>query len=447
MHRINTNNLNLIKSKYESKFVSADEAVKVIKSNDKVYIHPGCAFPEVLVKAMANRKDELYNVEVCHLLGVGDVPYTEPEMEGHFRHNAFFIGQNVRNQIKEGKADFTPIFLSEVPAIVKSHPLHKTDIALIHVSPPDKRGFCSLGVGVDCTKAAISVAKYVIAQVNPNMPRSYGDSFIHMEKIHYAVEADVPLNELPQVDLSKNSPEIDVYKKIGANVAQLVEDGATLQMGIGAIPDAVLSYLTDRKDLGIHTEMFSDGIIPLVESGVINCEKKTLLPNKIVVSFVLGTKKLFDFIDNNPEIEFRPTEFVNDPFTIARNKKMTAINSALQIDITGQVSADSLGFTFYSGFGGQVDFLRGAAKSEDGKPIIALPSTAKNGTISRIVPFLLVGSGVTTSRADVGFVVTEYGCTDLFGMTIRERAKSLINLAHPKFRDELEKFSKEHHYL
>jgi acetyl-CoA hydrolase len=430
---------------HKTKYVSAEEAVKVIKSYDHVYIHPGCAFPEVLVDAMSERKDELTGVEVSHLMGVGEASYTKPGMEGHFRHNAFFIGTNARKAVKEGRADFTPIFLHEVPWLLRKY--HQPDVALIHVSPPDKRGFCSFGTGVDCTKAATEVAKVIIAQINPNMPRTYGDSFIHIDKIHYSVNVEVPLNELPMVESDKSEEENEIYKKIGENVASLVEDGATLQMGIGAIPDAVLNYLTAHKNLGIHSEMFSDGIIPLVEKGIINCERKTLLPNKIVTSFVLGTKRVFDFIDNNPEVEFRPTEFVNDPFTISRNKKMTAINSALQIDLTGQVCADSIGFMFYSGFGGQVDFLRGAAKSDNGKPIIALPSTAKKGEISRIVPHLDLGAGVTTSRGDVHFVVTEYGIADLHGMTIRERVENLINIAHPKFRESLEKFAAERKYI
>jgi 4-hydroxybutyrate CoA-transferase len=425
-------------------FVSADEAVKVIKSGDIVYIHPGCAFPELLVDAMAKRKDELYDVEVCHLMGVGEAAYTKPEMIGHFRHNAFFIGTNARKAVKEGRADFTPIFLSEVPWLIRN--LAKPDVALIQVSVPDNRGFCSFGIGVDCTKAATEVARYIIAQVNPNMPRTLGDSFIHIDKIDFCVFTDVPLKDLAQVD-DKSGDDMEIYRKIGQNVAELVEDEATLQMGIGAIPDATLQCLYDRKNLGVHTEMFSDGIVPLVEKGIINCEKKTLLPNKIVTSFILGTRKVFDFVDNNPEVEFRTTEFVNDPFNISRNNKMTAINSALQVDLTGQVCADSIGYSFYSGFGGQVDFLRGAAKSEGGKPIIALPSTAKNGSISRIVMHLTEGAGVTTSRGDVHYVVTEYGYADLHGRTIRERTNMLINIAHPKFRDELEKFAKEHNYL
>jgi acyl-CoA hydrolase len=433
-----------VKKKYKHKYVTADEAVRIIKSGDRVYIHPGCAFPEILVDAMARRKEELYDVEVCHLLGIGNVAYAKPEMEGHFRHNAYFIGQNVRNEVKEGRADFTPIFLSEVPWLIKSR---KVDVALIQVSPPDKTGFCSFGTGVETTKAATEVARHIIAQINPNAPRVYGDSFIHISKIEYCVEVDVPLNELPMGDGKNSKEETDIFQKIGENVAELVEDGATLQMGIGAVPNAVLTYLDYHKDLGIHSEMFSDGLIPLVEKGIINGEKKTLLPGKIVASFVLGTRKVFDFIDNNPEVEFRPTEFVNDPFTIARNKKMTAINSALQIDLTGQVCSDSIGYTFYSGFGGQVDFLRGAAKSDEGKPIITLPATAKKGTISRIVPHLDEGAGVTDSRADVHYVVTEYGVANLHGKTIRERAKMIIKLAHPQFREELEKFAKEHHYI
>jgi 4-hydroxybutyrate CoA-transferase len=434
----------IVKNKYTERFVSADEAVKVIKSGDLVYIHPGCAFPELLVDAMTRRKEELYNVEVYHILGVGNISYTKPGMEGHFRHNALFIGQNVRRDVKEGRADFTPIFLFEVPWLLRN--LRKIDVALIQVSPPDKRGFCSFGVGIDCTKAATDVAKYIIAQVNHRMPRTFGDSFIHISKIDYCVEVDSPLNELPMAENA--SPEdAGVFRKIGENVAQLVENEATLQLGIGAIPDAVLAYLDNHRDLGIHSEMVSDGIIPLVERGIVNCEKKTLIPGKLVTSFVLGTKKIFDFINNNPELEFRPTEFVNDPFNISLNRRMTAINSALQIDLTGQICSDSIGYNFYSGFGGQVDFLRGAAKSEGGKPIITLPSTAKKGTISRIVPHLDEGAGVTDTRADVHYVVTEYGIANLHCKPVRERARMLIDIAHPNFREELERFAKERHYI
>jgi 4-hydroxybutyrate CoA-transferase len=435
-----------VKSRYARKFVTPAEAVAVIQSGDRVYIHPGCAVPQVLVNAMVERYQELQNVEVCHLLGVGEAAYVRPEMKGHFRHNAFFIGKNVRKAVCDGRADFTPIFLSEIPALLYDRH-YLVDVALIQVSPPDEHGYCSFGVGVECTKAATEVAKIVIAQINTNMPRTLGDSFIHMNRIDYCVEANVPLQELPQLEGDETPEELEVYQKIGAQIAGLVEDGSTMQLGIGRIPDAVVKFLGDRKHLGIHTEMVSDGVIPLVESGVITNMRKTLLPGKIVASFVLGTQKLFDFIDNNPAMEFRPTQFTNDPFTIARNRMMVAINSAIEIDLTGQVCADSIGYRFYSGFGGQVDFIRGAARSEGGKPIIALPATAKGGRVSRITPRLMEGAGVTTSRGDVHYVVTEFGVVNLHGRTVRQRAELLISIAHPSFREELESFAKEHHYL
>jgi acetyl-CoA hydrolase len=434
-----------IKAKYERKFVTAEEAVSVIRSGDRVYIHPGCAVPQVLVDAMVARYQELHDVEVCHLLGVSEAAYVRPEMEGHFRHNAFFIGKNVRQAVCEGRADFTPIFLSEIPALIQSKHF-RIDVALIQVSPPDEHGFCSFGVGVECTRAATDVAKVVIAQINPNMPRTLGDSFIHISRIDYCVEADVPLRELPQLEGDETPEELENYRKIGEHVASLIEDGATLQLGIGRIPDAVVRYLGDRKHLGIHSEMVSDGIIPLIESGVITNQKKTLLPGKVVTSFVLGSHELFEYIDNNPFFEFRPTQFTNDPFTIARNRKMVAINSAIEIDLTGQVCADSMGYKFYSGFGGQLDFIRGAARSEGGKPVIALPSTAKNGTISRITPHLREGAGVTTTRGDVHYVATEYGVVNLHGKTVRERIELLISIAHPKFRAELEAFAREKYF-
>jgi len=435
-----------VKSRYERKFVTAAEAVAVIRSGDRVYIHPGCAVPQVLVEAMVERYQELQDVEVCHLLGVGEAAYVRPEMHGHFRHNAFFIGKNVRSAVCDGRADFTPIFLSEIPALLydRHYPI---DVALVQVSPPDEHGYCSFGVGVECTKAATEVAKVVIAQVNPNMPRTLGDSFIHMSRIDYAVEVSVPLQELPQLEGDETPEELETYQRIGAHIASLVEDGSTLQLGIGRIPDAVVKFLGDRKHLGVHSEMVSDGVIPLIESGVITSMRKTLLPGKIVTSFVLGSHALFDFIDNNPAMEFRPTQFTNDPFTIARNRMMVAINSAIEIDLTGQVCADTIGYRFYSGFGGQVDFLRGAARSDGGKPIIALPSTAKGGTISRITPHLMEGAGVTTSRGDVHYVVTEFGIVNLHGRTVRQRAELLIGIAHPSFREELEAFAKAHHYL
>ncbi len=431
---------------YKSKLRTAEEAVNVIKSGDRVYVHPGCAMPEVLVNAMTGRAPELEDVEVIHLRTVGKTAYSNPEMEGHFRHNALFIGANVRKAVNEGRADFTPVFLNEIPGLFYSGIL-PIDVALIHVSPPDEHGFCSFGVGVECTKPATEVAKTIIAQVNPNMPRTLGDCFIHVSKFTHAVEADVPLRELPQVSTNLSEYEQGVYEKIGRNVADMIENGSTLQMGIGAIPDAVLRFLHTKKDLGIHTEMFADGVIRLVEEGVITNEKKTLHPGKMIVSFVLGNQPLFDFVDNNPVIEFHPSHYTNDPYIIAQNDKMVAINSAIEVDITGQVCADSIGDYFYSGFGGQVDFIRGAARSKGGKPIIALPSTAKQGTLSRITPRLAEGAGVTTSRGDVHYVVTEFGVADLYGKTIRERVKALIDIAHPSFREELERFAHERKYL
>lgn len=431
---------------YKSKLRNAEEAAQCIQSGERVYVHPGCAMPEVLVDAMCERSQELEDVEVLHLLTVGKTRYSSPEMEGHFRHNALFIGKNVRAAVNDGRADFTPVFLSEIPNLFYRGIL-PLDVALIHVSPPDEHGFCSFGVGVECTKPATEVARIIIAQVNPQMPRTLGDSFIHVDKLTYCVEADVPIKELPQVSQDSTPAESAVYQQIGENIAGLIEDGSTLQIGIGSIPDAVMPFLRNKKHLGLHTEMFSDGAMTLIEGGVITNERKTLHPGKIVASFVLGTRALFDFINNNPVIEFHPSHYVNDPFIIAKNNKMVAINSAIEVDLTGQVCADSIGKQFYSGFGGQVDFIRGAARSNRGMPIIALPSTAKRGLHSRIVPVPAHGAGVTTSRGDVHYVVTEYGVADLYGKSIRERAKSLISIAHPMFREELEAFAFHQKYF
>lgn len=427
---------------YISKVVSSDEAVKVIKSNSKVIIQPGCAAPMELVRAMVRRKDELENVQVYHILTVGPCPYVESGMEKHFKHTAFFIGGNTRKAVNEGRAEFMPIFLFEVPLLFKNNIL-EVDVALINVSPPDEHGFCSYGIDVGTIKTPAEKSKIIIAQVNKRMPRTLGNSFIHINKINYIVEYDEPMQELPQIDEDVTPEQLKVYHKIGEYVADLIEDGATLQMGIGAIPDAVLSFLKFKKDLGIHTEMFSDGLIELVESGVINNEQKTIHPGKIIAGFILGTKKSYDFIDNNPIAEFHPQEYVNNPFIIAQNRKMTAINSAIEVDLTGQVCSDSIGTKFYSGIGGQVDFIRGASLSEGGKPIIALPSATKDEKISRITAMLKPGAGVVTSRGDVRYIVTEYGAAQLHGKTIQQRAKALISIAHPKFRDELTKYAKE----
>jgi acyl-CoA hydrolase len=424
---------------YKRKKVTADEAVKVIKSGNRVHIHPGCANPEVLVKAMVKRAQELQNVELIHLLTLGYADYSLPQYEKSFHHRALFVGANVREAVNDGRADFVPIFLSEVPDLYLRGDM-SLDVAMIHVSPPDDHGFCSFGVGVDNTKASTEVAQTVIAQVNPNMPRTLGDSFIHVNKLDYIVEVDIPIVELPRVRMT------ELTSKIGQNVAILIENGSTLQMGIGEIPDAVLHYLEDKKDLGIHTELFSDGVVELVEKGIINNEKKSIHPGKIVAGFMLGTRKLYDFVNNNPIVEMHPTEYVNDPFIISKNDKMIAINSAIQIDLTGQVCADSIGYRIYSGIGGQVDFIRGSARSKGGKPIIALPSTAKDGKVSRIVPTLSEGAGVVTSRGDVHYVVTEYGIAYLHGKSIRERAKALLDIAHPNFRDNLVESAKKLRY-
>ncbi len=424
---------------YRSRIVTADEALSAVRSGQRVYIHNGCAEPTELVKALTRRGPELADVEVLHMATMGIADYILPQYEGHFRHNALFIGGNVRDAIAEGRADYTPIFLSEIECLFETGEM-PIDVCLIQVSPPDDHGFCSFGVGIDLTLTAAKVAKCVIAQVNAQMPRTYGDSFIHVSQIDKVVEVSRPLCEL------KKHPCGPVEEAIGKNIAELVPNGACLQLGIGGIPDAVLANLGNHKDLGIHSEMVSDNIVPLIEAGVVNGQAKNFKPRKIIVGFVLGSKKLFDFVHDNPIFEFHPTCYTNDPFMIARNDNMVAINSAIQVDITGQVCSDSLGQKFYSGFGGQVDFIRGAAHSKGGKPIIAIPSTAKDGQISRISATLTPGAGVVTSRADVHYVATEYGVAYLHGKTVRERAESLISIAHPKFRDELREYSEKMHW-
>lgn len=412
--------------RYAAKVETAEQAIRRIRHGHRVFVGSGAGEPQCLVAAMS-RRDDLDDAEVVHIMTLGIAPYAERKIDDRFRHNAFFIGANVRAAISEGRADYTPIFLSELPRLFHTGRL-VIDVALVQVSTPDEHGYCSFGVSTDVVKAAAENARCVIAEVNSNTPRSLGDCFIHVRDVDVLVPCDAPLLEAPQ-----GVPD-ELARQIAAHIADLVEDGSTLQLGIGTIPDAVLHFLADRRDLGIHTEMFSDGIIPLVESGVITNARKTLHRGKIVASFVLGTRKLYEFIDNNPLIEFHPTEYTNDPFIIAQNDRMVAINSALEIDLTGQVCADSLGEMFYSGIGGQVDFVRGASRSRGGKPIIALPSTAASETISRIVPTLKPGAGVVTSRGDVHYVVTEWGAAYLHGKTMRERAIALIQIAHPKFR-------------
>jgi acyl-CoA hydrolase len=414
-----------------TKAVSAAEAVSVIKSGDRVFIHGIAAAPRVLIEALTDRADELRDVELVHLHTEGDAPYSRPEHERSFRVNAFFVGGNVRQAVQEGRGDYIPVFLSEIPALFRKGVL-PLDVALIHVSPPDRHGFCSLGVSVDIAKAAVETAKIVVAQINPQMPRTIGDALVDVRDIDMFVEIDEPLPEKAMPELSA----IDLA--IGRNIAELIDDGATLQMGIGTIPNAVLNSLANHKHLGIHTEMFSDGLIDLVESGVVTGERKIKHPGKIVSGFVMGTRRLYDFIDDNPQVLMLDIAYVNDSAVIRRNPRVTAINSAIEVDLTGQVCADSIGTRQFSGVGGQMDFIRGASLSEGGKPIIALPSTTNRGE-SKIVPFLKQGAGVVTTRAHVHYIVTEYGVANLYGKNLRQRAAELVKIAHPDHRETLDR--------
>ncbi len=428
---------------YQERLCTAQEAVAAVQSGERVFVGSHSAEPQALVNALVACSGKIARAEIVHILTLGMAPYSEARFENHFRHNAFFIGGNVRDAINDCRADYTPIFLSEVPALFRNGAV-KLDHAFISVSPPDAHGYCSLGVSVDVVKAAVESAGRIVAEVNAQMPRTLGDSFVHVSQISAFVENNSPLIEIaPPV-------QNEVYHRIGCNAGSLIEDGSTLQMGIGAIPDAVLQALGEKNDLGVHTEMFSDGVLPLVNSGVLNGRRKTLHYGKMVASFCMGTRKLYDFVDNNPFVEFHPVEYVNDPFVIAQNERMVAINAAIEIDLTGQVCSDSIGERFYSGIGGQVDFIRGAARSKGGKPIIALPSTATlhDGTlISRIVSTLKHGSGVVTSRGDVHYIVTEWGVANLHGKSVRERSEMLIRLAHPQFRDELREAACRRHLL
>jgi 4-hydroxybutyrate CoA-transferase len=425
---------------YKEKLRTPDEALRCVQSGMRVYIQPGCAEPESLVEALMRRGPYVQDVELVHMMTMGAAPYVAPEMAGHFRHNAMFIGGNVREAINEGRADYTPIYLSEIEELFESG-IMPIDVALLTLSPPDSHGFCSFGVGVDTSLTAAKCARFVVAQINDQMPRTYGDSFIHVTDINAIVNSSRPLCEMKQPQIT------DMHRAIARNVAALIEDGAVLQTGIGGIPDAVLPFLMDRKDLAIHSELVSNGVIPLIEAGVITGARKNFKPRKIILGFAIGTKQLFDFVDNNPIFEFHPTAYTNDPGLIARNDNMVAINSALQIDLTGQVCSDSIGSQFYSGIGGQVDFLRGAARAKGGKSIIAISSVAKGGAISRIVPMLSPGAGVVTSRGLIRYVVTEYGVAYLHGKTIRQRAQALIDIAHPKFQEELYQFCEKTRWL
>ena len=413
------------------RITTLEDAVSIIQSNNRVFVHGGAATPTRLVDAMTARASELRKVEVVHMHTEGSASYASAEHAASFHTNALFIGANLRNAVADGYADYIPVFLSEVPNLFRRH-IIKLDVALIQVSPPDRHGFCSLGVSVDVAHAAVQNATHVIAQINPNMPRTHGDGLIHTSNIEMAVEVNDPIHEMLNGEISKEEAQI------GLHVAALVEDGACLQMGIGGIPNAVLSALTNHKNLGIHTEMFTDGVIDLVERGVINGSKKRTHPGKIVSSFVMGSRRLYDFIDDNPQVSVLDVAYVNDTAVIRRNPKVTAINSAIEIDLTGQVCADSLGTRLFSGVGGQMDFIRGASLSEGGKPIIALPSVTSKG-ISRITPMLNSGAGVVTTRAHVHYVATEWGVADLYARNLRQRARALIEIAHPDHRESLER--------
>lgn len=413
------------------RITSLEDAVSIIRSHNRVFVHGGAATPNRLINAMTARADELRNVDVVHLHTEGEAPYTKEEYAKSFRTNALFIGANLRTAVNNGYADYVPVFLSEVPNLFRRNVL-KLDVALIHVSPPDRHGYCSLGVSVDVAHAAVQTATHVIAQINPNMPRTHGDGLIHASNIEVAVEVDEPIHETSNGEISR------VEAQIGRNVASLVEDGACLQMGIGGIPNAVLSALINHRNLGVHTEMFSDGVVDLVERGVITGTNKRTHPGKLVSSFIMGSRRLYDFVDDNPLVAVLDVAYVNDTAVIRRNPKVTAINSAIEIDLTGQVCADSLGTRLFSGVGGQMDFIRGASLSEGGKPILALPSVTSKG-VSRITPTLNLGAGVVTTRAHVHYVVTEWGVADLYAKNLRQRARALIAIAHPDHREALER--------
>ncbi|HOO45444.1 MAG TPA: acetyl-CoA hydrolase/transferase C-terminal domain-containing protein, partial [Deltaproteobacteria bacterium] len=428
------------KEHYESRLTDATTALKKIRKGNRIFLGSACGEPQLLVRTLIDIAQNLADTEIIHFLDIGTAPYIDGKFDDNFRHNALFIGASTRNAIAEGRADYTPILLSEIPLLMLRGRM-PLDAALITVSPPDNNGYVSLGISVDTTKTAAEIAEYVVAEVNPNMPRTLGDSFLHVSDIDAFVENDVPLIEFQQ-----KSPG-DIAKSIGEQIADLIENESTIQTGVGRIPNSVFPYLMNKRDLGIHTETFTDGIIDMIEAGVITCKKKTLHPGKIVASFCMGTKRLYDYVHNNPLFEFHPCHYVNNPNTIARNDRMISINSALTVDLTGQVCSDSLGFLFYSGIGGQVDFVRGSAMSKGGKSIMTLPSTTDDGTKSRIVPFHSPGSGVVVTRGDIHYVVTEYGAAYIHGKSIRDRAMALINIAHPKFREELLEAAKNQGYV
>ncbi|HTX91146.1 MAG TPA: acetyl-CoA hydrolase/transferase C-terminal domain-containing protein [Anaerolineales bacterium] len=430
---------------YQSRVTTAEEAVKSIKSGNRLFMTGNVSVPQKLLAALVAYAPKVKNVEICQALSVGPADYVKPEMEGHLRVNTLFISANVRKAVQDGRADFTPVLLSEFPLLFKNKIL-PVDVAMIHVSPPDEHGFCSLGVEVGLTKSPAESARIIIAEVNEQMPRTLGDSFIHVSRLTHIVPVDYPIPEMPMSG-EQTDP---VTEKLAGYIADLIPDGATMQLGIGAIPDAVLKFLFHKKDLGVHSELISDGVVDLFEAGVLTNARKTLHPGKIVIGFILGSQRLYKWVDDNPLCEFHRTEYVNDPFVIAQNERMVAINSAIEVDLTGQVCADSIGPKFFSGVGGQLDFIYGASRSKGGVPIIAMPSTnvMKDGSqVSKIVPTLKPGAGVVTSRNHVHYVVTEYGVADLYGKSVRQRVMELVKVAHPDFRADLEKQARELNWI
>ncbi len=430
---------------YQSRVVTAEDAVRKIQSGQRLFLTGNCSTPQTVLAALVKHAPNLKDVEICQALSVGPADYVSPEMEGHMRVNTMFISANIRKAVQEGRADFTPVLLSEFPLLFKNKIL-PVDVALVHLSPPDEHGFLSFGIENGLTKSAAESARIIIAEVNQQMPRTLGDSFIHLSRINYIV----PVNyQLAEMMMGGEGPD-PITEKIAGYIAELIPDGATMQMGIGAIPDAVLKYLYNKKDLGVHSELFSDGVIDLVDAGVMTNARKTLHTGKIVAGFIIGSRRLYNWVDDNPLIELHPTEYINDPYVIAQNDRMVAINSAIEVDLTGQVCADSIGPKLYSGVGGQLDFIYGASRSKGGVPIIALPSstTTRDGTvISRIVTMLKRGAGVVTSRNHVRYIVTEYGVADLYGKSIRKRAEALIGVAHPDFRADMKKEAVELRYM
>ena len=418
------------KELYTQKLTTAEKAIKAIRNNDRVIFAHAADVPQEITKALVAHKDDFHNVEIYHMLCLGDGAYTQPEMLSHFRHNTNFVGGNTRQAVNEDRADFIPCFFHELPHFFRNGTL-PVDVAIVQLSTPDEEGYCSFGVSSDYTKPAAHAARMVIAEVNDRMPHVGGDNHIHVSELDYIVETSNPLFEIPLPKIGETE------QAIGRYCAELIEDGSTLQLGIGAIPDAVLQCLQDKKDLGIHTEMFSDGVIDLVQKGVINGKCKTLHPGKLVATFLMGSQRLYDFVDNNPDVALFPVDYVNDPYIICQNRQLISINSCIEIDLSGQVCSETIGPKQFSGTGGQVDYIRGAALSESGKSILAMPSTAARGKVSRIVPYLAAGAAVTTSRNEVDYIVTEYGIAHLKGKTLRQRAENLIRIAHPDFRESL----------